>query len=107
MNTTRQALLRLPHQQAPRILLPVPADVTTLHKTWLWPDSLPARILDILECDGPWLTTSNLTHRLDASRNSTNKALKRLKDRQLITSQPIPLPWGHGHQTEHQWTLRD
>lgn len=49
-------------------------------------DGIPARLMDLLETDGGWLTVDYLAMRLDAKPESVESALTRLRDRGLVES---------------------
>jgi predicted transcriptional regulator len=52
---------------------------------------LPARILDVLETDGGWLTTEGVALQVGGRDDSVQRALYRLHDRGLVESRRFRL----------------
>jgi predicted ArsR family transcriptional regulator len=58
----------------------------TLHQ-----NGIPARLVDVLETDGGWLTVDGLAHQLDAKFESVRRALERLAARGIVEHRSVPL----------------
>lgn len=56
------------------------------------PNALPARIIDVLETEGGWVTLAELYERLPAPKDSIRRACYRLKHRGVVESQIVE--WG-------------
>lgn len=52
---------------------------------------IPARMLDLLETDGGWLTVHGLAHELEANPESVERALWRLRLKGLVECRRIEL----------------
>jgi len=66
----------------------------------------PARLLDVLETDGGWLTIAGLAMRVDAQERSVDRALWRLHAKGCVDYRVVEMATGHaGPRAPSKWSL--
>ena len=68
----------------------------------LHPKKTPARILDLLETDGGWLTVEGMSLYLGVTTETVQKALERLRNSGFVIMRELPLA---GFDIRYEWRM--
>lgn len=72
------------------------------HMPVLHPKKTPARILDLLETDGGWLTVEGMCVHLGVTGETAQKALERLRNSGFVVMRELPLA---GCDIRYEWRM--